>query len=412
MSLFSTFLLGGASFLAFASIAYAEDTVSANRFVQHNFVANKAIYKADTVDEKMINAWGIAIRPAGEGGHFWVGGKDTSFQYVGDVQNSPTESLRVLHADDIPHIGIPVGGDEQMITGLVFSDSRDAFVITQKPIEDAPEITAPAKFLFASDGGVISAWTERKKEDGTFERALQALSAIDNSAKGAQYFGITLNAHYNRLYAANFGAVPGMEVFDGQFKPVDVTFDRPFDDNKNDKVDPGEYAPFNVQSLKTQAGGHTIFVSYAKTQSCPAEEVAKDTCKDGELFIGEEDTAKPGQGRVAEFTEDGKLVSVWQDGGKLSAPWGMVFAPADYGPLSNNLLVANFGDGTIAAYDPKTHAFNDYMRDEKGEPVKIDKIWGLLFGNGQSLGDTRALYFTAGPEDEVDGLFGSLRAAK
>ena len=100
---------------------------------------------------------------------------------------------------------------------------------------------------------------------------------------------------------------------------------------------------------------------------------------------------------------------MWNDGGKLSAPWGMAIAPDNFGVLSNALLVANFGDGTISGYDSKTTKFIDYMRDESGKPIEIKQIWGLIFGNGKSLGDKDALYFSAGPDDEKDGLFGSLR---
>jgi uncharacterized protein (TIGR03118 family) len=193
-------------------------------------------------------------------------------------------------------------------------------------------------------------------------------------------------------------------VFDGQFKPMDVKFDMPFDDNKNGKVDAGEYAPFNIQAL-----GGNLLVAYAKTQACPAEEVKAGSCKKGEIFAGEEDISKAGNGRVAEFTEEGDLVAVWKGGGKLSAPWGFAYAPANFGALSNTLLVSNFGSGLIAAYEPKTRKFVDYMRDENGKPVNVDKVWGILFGNGESLGDKNALYFAAGPDDEREGLFGSLR---
>jgi uncharacterized protein (TIGR03118 family) len=382
-----------------------------NKYEQTNFVANKKTYKAATVDKKLINGWGIAIRPAGAGGHFWVTGADISFEYVGDVRNSPDEKLRTLHQDKLAEITLPVGGDDKFATGVVFSDSKENFVINQTPTTGAP-ISAPAKFLFASDGGVISAWTERKKEDASFDRPLEATPVIDQSKEGAQFFGLAINAAYNRLYAANFGANPDIKVFDGKFKPAKVTFDMPFDENKNGKVDAGEYAPFNIQGLKTPKGEQHIFVTYAKTQSCPTEEVTKGSCKANEIFAGEEDTSKAGYGRVAEFTEDGKLVAVWNDGGKLSAPWGIAYTPADFGALSNTLLVGNFGDGTIAAYDATTHNFVDNVKSKDGKPLVIDKIWGILFGNGESLGDKNALYFAAGPDDEKDGLFGAIRMAK
>lgn len=391
--------------------SFAAAPTANNKYSQTNFVANKAKYNAEKVDGKLINAWGIAIRPAGAGGHFWVTAKDTSFEYVGDVSASPDSKLQKLHQDNLAEVKIPVGGDDKFSTGVVFSDSKDSFVITQKPVTGA-DILAPAKFLFASDGGVISAWTERKKEDGSFDRPVEAKSVIDQSAQGVQFFGLAINKANNRIYAANFGENPGIKVFDAKFKPANIKFDMPFDENKNGKVDPTEYAPFNVQALTGAKGNSSIFVTYAKTQICPAEEVTKGSCKSGELFAGEEDTEVPGSGRVAEFTEEGKLIAVWNDGGKLSAPWGIAYAPADFGALSGALLVANFGDGTIAAYDAKTRNFIDNLNGADSKPVKIDKIWGILFGNGESLGDKNALYFAAGPDDEKDGLFGVLRVVK
>lgn len=384
-----------------------------NSYKETRFVANKASYKAKTVEPEMINAWGIAIRPMGAGGHFWVTAKETSFEYVGDVQKATDPALRELHTDSLKYVKLPVGGEENVATGTVFSDSTQDFIITQN-VKGADPITAPSKFLFASDGGIISAWTERKKADGTFDRAAEANKVIDQSAEGAQFFGLAISKAYDKLYVADFGAQPGIKVFDGTFKPAKITFDQPFDENKNGKVDPGEYAPFNIHGMSTPSGegAHHIFVTYAKTQACPPEEIEKGACKKDELFVGEEDTSVPGNGRLAEFTENGKLVAVWNDGGKLSAPWGLAYAPSDFGALSNHLLVSNFGDGTIAAYDAKKREFVDVMKDEKGNAVKIDKVWGILFGNGESLGDANALYYAAGPDDEQDGLFGSLRPAE
>ncbi len=393
----------------FSTALSAADAPSQNDYVQTHLVANDAKYAPTyEVDPKLINAWGIAIRPAGAGGHFWVTGKDISFEYVGDVQNSPDEKLRTLHADELKYVKLPVGGDDKFAAGVVFNGSKEHFVITQD-IKGLEPITAPAKFIFASDGGIISAWTERKKEDGTFDRSGEALQVIDASAQGAQFFGLAISTNYDRLYAADFGASPSIRVYDGAFKPVAITFENPFDDNKNGKVDAGEFAPFNIQSLKLPSGEQNLLVSYAKTQACPAPEVKAGACKEGEIYAGEEDTSTPGNGRIAEFREDGTLIAVWNDHGKLSAPWGLAVAPSNFGALSGKLLVSNFGDGTIAAFDPVSKTFEDVMRDAKGTPIKIDKIWGILFGNGESLGDSNALYFAAGPNDEKHGIFGSLR---
>lgn len=403
-SLLITTTLVTAISLPLFSVQAAEN----NKYSQTNFVANKKIYKAEKIDKKLINAWGIAIRPAGAGGHFWVTGKDISFEYVGDVHESPDTKLRKLHTDSLDYVKLPVGGDDKFSTGVIFNDSKENFVITQKPVT-GPEITAPAKFLFASDGGIISAWTEHKKEDGSFDRPIDAVTVIDESKQGSQFFGLAISKEYDKIYAANFGNNPGIQVYDGQFKPSTIKFDMPFDENKNGKVEAGEYAPFNVQALTTPKGKSRIFVTYAKTQTCPSEEAKKGICTEDEIFVGEEDTSAAGYGKIAEFTEEGKLVAVWEDGGKLNAPWGIAYAPADFGALSSALLVANFGDGTIAAYDAKTRKFLDKLNDSQGKPIVIDKIWGILFGNGQSLGDKNALYFAAGPNDEKDGIFGAIR---
>lgn len=395
-------------FLVVLGTAESAGADAGNSYVFHPMVANKKKYKADVVEKDFVNAWGLADRPAGAGGHFWVTAKDVSYEYVGDVRESADEGLRRLHTDTLKYVKLPVGGKDHFATGVVFLDSKSDFVVKQA-VAGAEDIEAPAKFAFASDGGIISAWTERKKADGSFDRPGEALTMIDRSAQGAQYFGLATSAGYDRLYAANFGTGAGIEVFDGAFKPAEVVFEQPFDVNKNGKVDAGEYAPFNVQLLKNADGEAHVFVAYAKTQSCPAKEAKKGACVKGEVFAGEEDTVKPGQGRVAEFTEDGKLVAVWEDGGHLSAPWGMAFAPKDFGALSGMLLVGNFGDGSIAAYDARTRIFVDVMRDAKGRTLKVDKLWGVMFGNGASLGDANALYVAAGPEDEGDGVFGSIR---
>jgi uncharacterized protein (TIGR03118 family) len=378
-----------------------------NSYVLDTFVANKEKYKPAVVIEDFINAWGIAIRPKGAGGHFWVTAKDKSFEYLGDVRASSDPKLQKLHTDDLKVVTLPVGGDENFATGTVFNGSDKNFTITQNFKGGAP-ITAPAKFLFASDGGIISAWTERKKADGTVDHPSEAISVIDESKNGSQFFGLAISHDYSKLYAADFGSNPTIHTFDGAFKPVSAKFDNPFDTNNDGRVTAGEYAPFNIQALTTPAGQHHLFVAYAKTQSCPEEEVKKGSCAKGELFVGEEDSGL-GKGRVAEFTEEGKLVALWHDGDKLDAPWGLVFAPDNFGVLSGALLVANFGDGLIAGYDAKTRTFIDYLRDTKGKPLKVDKAWGLLFGNGESLGDSNALYVAAGPEDEADGLFGAIR---
>jgi uncharacterized protein (TIGR03118 family) len=367
--------------------------LTGNAYDQTNLVANKAEYHPLIVDPTFVNAWGISNRPAGAGGHFWVtaAGSGISYEYVGDVNGKP------LFQDDLQEVTIPgPNGEPGTPTGTVFNGSQN-FVITQ----DFPSgaITAPTKFLFATENGVISAWTERKRADGKLDWPSAAIPVIDRSAQGSKYFGIGVDKAGNHLYAADFGKNPQIQVFDGKFQDITASsgFKNPFDGG--DGVQPGEYAPFNVQGLGSDSA-ETIFVTYAQTRADPEQP--------GQIYAGEEN-AGTGLGKIAAFDTQGHLLRTWGDGGLLNAPWGVAYAPENFGKFSNALLVSNFGDGTVTAFDPKTYQAIDYLRDAAGKPIQVSGIWGLLFGNGASLGDTDSLYFAAGPEDEGDGIFGRLR---
>jgi uncharacterized protein (TIGR03118 family) len=350
-------------------------------FSQTNLIATSDKYGAAIVDPTLVNAWGIAIRPAGLGGHFWItaNGTGISSQWVGDVGGVPLyqDDLRIVTVPG-PTVGSGVGPGQPQVqpgtpTGVAFNGG-DQFRITQGSITNSP-----ARFLFATDNGVISAWTERRNPDGSFDRPGHALAVIDRSAQGAQFFGIGVDEVGGRLYAADFGATPGLRVYDSAFADISASagFANPFG---------GNYQPFNVQTL----ADNRVFVTYAEWGS-PGEEVTGD-----------------GIGRVAEFAFDGSLTRVWGDGTGLNAPWGVAMAPTSFGEFAGHLLVGNFGDGSIAAFDPATQQFAGYLVDADGQRIEIEGLWGLQFGNGQSLGEADRLYFAAGPEDEEAGLFGSL----
>jgi uncharacterized protein (TIGR03118 family) len=347
------------------------------QYAQVNLVASdKAKYGALLENDLLLNAWGIAIRPAGLGGHFWItaNGTERSEEYVGDVNGIP------LFQDDLRTVSTAPGTP----TGVVFNGS-DKFRITQ-PFPGKPDIVNAARFLFANDSGVVTAWTERNNGDGTFDRPADSVVVVDGTSRGAQYFGIGADEKGGRLYLADFGATPGLQVFDATFADITASFaTQPLVANPFGP----DYQPFNVQAL-----GERLFVAYAKFDT-----------------PGEEETGA-GLGRVAEFDFDGALVSRWGEGtgDGLNAPWGLAIAPGDFGRFSNHLLVSNFGDGTIAAFDPVTRRFVDFLRDPLGDAIEIEGIWGLQFGNGASLGEANFLYFAAGPEDETQGLFGRLSA--
>jgi uncharacterized protein (TIGR03118 family) len=121
-----------------------------------------------------------------------------------------------------------------------------------------------------------------------------------------------------------------------------------------------------------------------------------------------DDVAGAGFGYVDVFDLQGNLVKRLVSNGVLNGPWGMALAPGNFGAFSNALLVGNFGDGHINAFDPNSGAFLGQLRDRSGNPIAIDGLWGLSFGNGHSAGKANWLYFTAGPDGEAHGLFGVL----
>ncbi|WP_309737961.1 MULTISPECIES: TIGR03118 family protein [unclassified Chamaesiphon] len=372
--------------------------LSGNSYVRTNLVANDEKYDPQILEPTFLHGWGISHRPSGVGGHFWVvgNGSGISYQYVGDVNGSP------LFQDEIGEMTVPAGqdGSQGSPTGTVFNQSSN-FVITQ----DAPNgaITAPTKFFFASINGIISAWTERKKEDGTFDWPLASIPVIDNSAKGAQYFGVAVDKAGNHLYAVDASDNHTIDVFDGNFKDITSTvgFVNPFDGG--DGVQVGEYAPFNIQTLTNKDGKESVFVTYATTREAPPV--------NSSIFFGAPpDPSDPlSSSKIAEFDTEGNLLQIWDDGGLLEAAWGVAYAPDNFGGLSDTLLVSSFASGKVTAFDPDTKKAIGYLNDEEGKTLEVDGIWGMLFGNGASLGDTDSLYFAAGPEGATDGVFGRLR---
>jgi uncharacterized protein (TIGR03118 family) len=344
-------------------------------YEQTNLVANKATYEPQMLEPDLQNAWGISLRPAGAGGHFWVTAQATgrSIEFVGDVRGEE------LHQDDLKTVTVPGKADGTGTpTGTVFNERGRGFEITQ----DAPggPITAPAKFMFVTDEGVVSAWTERRKGDGTFDRPDRAIVVADHSKDGAMYFGLAISPQNDKLYLADFGEEPKITVLNDKFEVVeDAGFENPFPADE-------KWAPFNVQAV-----GTSIFVAYAEQEE-----------------PGEEEQAE-GKGRLAEFTVDGVLINTWDGGEFLNAPWGIAASPSDgFGPNSGKLLVSNFGDGTVAVFDKAKRRAIGFLTDPAGKKIEIEGIWGLTFGNGVSLGDGKALYFAAGPEDEKDGIFGRI----
>lgn len=384
-------------------------------FTQVNLVSSRAEDGALMLDPAFINAWGLAIRPAGAGGHWWITNTDTSrvTLYVGDSPTVPftQDGLSVLGvpgapggeaitiAIDPPSIGgvpLPPPNPTPALvmppsnpTGQVFSGSTTEFLVNGTSLTGAPLANAPARFITVSEDGTIAAWGEFGS--AADERMNRFEVVIDNSASGAVYKGVTVSADAGSglfLYAANFSG-NAIEVYDGAWQRV-ATDGFVLTEAPGGR-DPSLYAPFNIERVSSAARGEEVLVvAYAKVANAAA---------------GEEEST---DGFIATYTLDGTLLATADAEGLFNAPWGVALAPAGWGDHGGDLLVGNFGDGRILALDATTLAFKGFLLDQAGTPVVIDGLWDIIFGNGASLGAADRLYFAAGPEDETEGLFGSL----
>lgn len=410
-----------------------------NTYSQANLAATKASYGATFTLPDMVDAWGIAIRPAGAGGHFWVAGGGNSWEFVGDVKASSTVALQSLRQDALTQVSVDgadaLSTDASLgkVTGTAYNGAPinsalfrvSAQTATVSGIDIA--LDGSARFVFVTDSGKLSAWTERAGDTGTVVRTNgPAQLMYDGAALGMSMFGVALKTDtWDTLWVADFGRTPQIRQFDSHWNLVATQgFANPFasgdlldasNPSQGNVAKPGEPVPFNIHVL-----GSRVFVTYCISQvlrdangfivdaskTLPSSEDSLD--KAGEDKAG----GFPNRGKLVEYTLTGALVKVYGDLGRLNAPWGVAIAPVDFGLLSNALLVGNFGGaGKIAAFNQTTGLFTDYLRDASGAVLGLDGTWGLMFGNGVSLGDSNALYFAAGTEGETAGLFGSLRYA-
>ena len=405
---------------------------------QSNLAATKASYGAAFTLPDMVDAWGIAIRPAGAGGHFWVLGGGTSWQFVGDVSAAADPKFRTLFQDGLGEVYLP-GADALTnsaslgkSTGTAFNGApinSDLFRVAAQTATTNGAVVrfdGSARFVFVTDSGQLSAWTDRARDGSTLRVNGPAQLMYDGNALGMAMFGVAIKTDtWDTLWVADFGRTPQIRQFDKAWQLVPTRgFANPFatgalldaaNPSQGNAARPGEPVPFNIQVLAGR-----VFVMYCISQVLrDANGFIVDALKtqpSGEDSLDAAAEAKaggfPNRGKVVEYTLGGDQVRVYDDAGRLNAPWGVAMAPADFGLLSNALLVGNFGGaGKVAAFNPVTGRFIDYLRNEAGQVIGLDGTWALMFGNGVSLGDTHALYFAAGPEGETAGLFGSLRYA-
>ncbi len=329
-----------------------------NGYYVHNLVSDLA-GMADHVDPNLINPWGNGFS---SGSPFWIGnnGTGTSTLYEDDGTAIPLV------------VKIPAAGGASTpgkVTGVIYNGNASSFEINgQTP-----------SFIFCSEDGVISAWSSKVN-------MTNAQVLVDNSASGAQYKGCALGgtATAPMLYAADYGTGK-VVAWDSKMNPAVVGF-------VNSAI-PSGFAPFNIQNL-----GGTLYVAYA-AQSDPATQPT--TPPSGYTVAG--------GGYVSTYDMTGAVIANVNGQTVFNYPWGMAIAPATFGKYANMLLVGNFGDGTIHAFDPSTGALMGILEDASGNPITIDGLWSLNFGNGKAS-DSATLYFTAGIQSEAHGLLGSIQA--
>ena len=302
---------------------------------------------AQVTDPNLVNAWGISASATSP---FWVSDNGTGVSTLYKVTGGTATKLGLT-------VSIPGAGS---VTGQFFNAGAGSGAFNGN------------NFLFASEDGTISGW--RGALGATAETLVAGSSA--NVYKGLTY-GSTGGFSYG--YAANFrtgnvdvikgsGAAPALA---GSF--VDPSL-------------PAGYAPFNIQNING-----TLYVTYALQDGTKHDEIAG-----------------AGNGFVDTFDLNGNFLGRLVSGGALDAPWGLAIAPASWGVIAGDLLVGNFGDGTINRFDASSGVFLGALLGPDGNPLVIDGLWGLQVGNGGSGGDLSALYFSAGPAEESHGLFGEI----
>ncbi|MFL6602614.1 MAG: TIGR03118 family protein [Steroidobacteraceae bacterium] len=328
-------------------------------------------------DPILQNAWGIAFSPAGS--PFWVNDNATGCSTLYDGTGAKITALQVsipLPGNVVPVTSCqpndpkkPSNPAPATPTGIVWNPSA-AFLVPGTKIQ--------AAFIFATEEGTISAW------GGGLNPADNAVLAADESSSGAIYKGLAfaVNAKGPFLFATNFshGTVDvfGPNGADGMF--TKVTLDGDFSDPEI----PHGYAPFNIVMVDGD-----LFVTYAKQN---AEK--------------EDDVAGRGHGFVDVFDTDGHLIRRFESRGRLNSPWGVARASFAFGPFSGKILIGNFGDGHINVFS-NDGRFIDQLEDVHGKPLVIEGLWTLTLGGGRNS-NPDTLYFSAGPNDETNGLFGTI----
>jgi len=367
LRLWSAATIVTAGTLATVALSAAPGSAQPTAYRQINLVSDQP-GKAPLTDPDLVNAWGLAASPGtngAPGSPLWVAdnGSDKATLYTGATATSVNKAALV----------VSVTGAAP--TGQVFNADQSAFTV-----RDDQGHSGSSVFLFDTENGTIDGWSPAVGAVGTNLSTVTEV-ARDNGAN-AVYKGLAIaqaSDGKTHLYATNFRS-GRVEAYDSTFTPVELPGGLFVDPRL-----PAGYGPFGIAEIKGM-----LYVTFAK--------------QDATLH---DDVAGPGHGFVDVFTNDGAFVRRLVTRGALDSPWGLALAPAGFGQFSGDLLVGNFGNGHINVYSPATGAHLGQLRRASGNPIVIDGLWGLRFGNGNAA-RTNELIFSAGPDDESHGLLGKI----
>jgi len=344
--------------IIFTALLLTASNATAQHFTRTDLTAdNPNVANVPNIDPNLVNAWGMS---RSSGSPWWISDNGTGLSTLYDGTGL-AQSLVVTIPPPNGHDGASAP------TGTVFNAFNGAFEVVpgQRSV-----------FLFSTEDGTIAGWNPNVD-------VTNAVVKVDNSMSAAVYKGLAIGMAKSgpRIYATNF-AGGQVEVYDGKFRSV-KQHNGAFTDSRL----PANYSPFGIQNV-----GGNIVVTFAKHVPGGKDEI------DG-----------AGLGFVDVFDLSGNLLLRLQHTQALNAPWGIAQAPGDFGTFSHRLLIGNFGDGFIHAYNPVSGKFEGTLEDANGAPIWIDGLWALSFGGGNaSSGLANDLYFTAGPNGEADGLLGKL----
>jgi uncharacterized protein (TIGR03118 family) len=362
-----TAILAATAISASASPASARGGGIATRsYVQTNLVSDIPGLAAHT-DPSLKNPWGTSVGP---GSPIWVSDNHAGVTTLYDGSGNPQPRVVTIPAP--PSAGVGAVGAPTGQAFNTFDPTSTDFVISKNGV------SGPAFFLFATEDGTIAGWNPNVDN-------AHAVIAVDNSTAtdaagdvGANYKGLALvtTPSGKFIYASSF-RFGRVDVFDSHFNLVN---------SFTDPTLPAGFAPFGIHNI-----GGKLYVTFAK------QGPGKD-----------DDAARPGNGFVDVFSPNGDLLQRLVSRGRLDSPWAVTLAPSTFGAFGGDILVGNFGNGRINAYDPVTGKFEGELRGRGHRPITIDGLWGLRFAPATPGATPNTMFFTAGLNHEADGLFGTL----